>query len=535
MWSGPTNRDGTVAEVVEVGSADATALTKFDLKGKLALVSRNPAGLKWKLAQMGSLGAISAFTENPTLEDDRQWLNSWGDRGWAFNKGDSELLAFSITPRQAKELRLLLAKGSVKVKANVDSRYYAGSYPYVTGVIPGKSSEEVLALGHTSEPGAHDNATGVAAIVEAVATINRLIRAGQLPRPQRSIRVLLMGELYGSLHYLENNPERMRRTVAAMCLDTPAGPYQLAGTEYTFYGTPDAAASYVDAFVMRLAEEHFGRTRPVRMAHSRPYMSGTDNYLSDPLIGIPTAWPYAGTGIHSHHNSADVPETVDPKSLRDLSVMTASYLYYLAAAGDTDAAWLRELAVERAYGRLTALAGKHIARVFASDKGQDFSRMLLETREELKYASERGQQAVSSTHRLAPALDVAQALEKVERFAEEQISRVEAALQKQASQLGRREPVKIAARPINGAAARIVPRRKRFGPIPFDDIPEDKREGFPSAAWATGPLTALYWTDGKRNLDEIVRLTMLELGPQKLDFTAYFRFLEKNGYVEFVP
>jgi hypothetical protein len=179
-----------------------------------------------KFAKAGALGAINTFTENPDLVDGRQWINAWGDRGWAFTKGNAPLLSFSITPRQAQQLRTMLReRGQVKVRARVNTRFYEGSYPYVTGVIPGAGpDEEVLTLGHTSEQGAHDNAT-VAAMLESLAVLNRLIRSGRLARPTRSIRILAMGEMYGSMHYLATNPERVKKTVAAMCLDTPAAAY----------------------------------------------------------------------------------------------------------------------------------------------------------------------------------------------------------------------------------------------------------------------------------------------------------------------
>src|SRR5262249_30616857 len=146
-------------------------------------------------------------------------------------------------------------KGTVRVKAKVNSRYYAGGYPLVTGLLTGTSpDEEVLTLGHTSEQGAHDNATGVAAMLEAVTTLRRLIESGKLPRPRRSIRILTMPEVYGSLYYAQTHPERIRRTVAAMCVDTPAAPYQLAGTEYTFYVNPHVSKSFTDALVLRVAD-----------------------------------------------------------------------------------------------------------------------------------------------------------------------------------------------------------------------------------------------------------------------------------------
>ena len=35
------------------------------------------------------------------------------------------------------------------------------------------------------------------------------------------------------MHFLSSNPQRVRRTVAALCLDTPAAAYELPGTELT--------------------------------------------------------------------------------------------------------------------------------------------------------------------------------------------------------------------------------------------------------------------------------------------------------------
>src|SRR6185369_2192537 len=139
---------------------------------------------------------------------------------------------FSITLRGSQFLREFLKKGFVKVCVNVDSWYYSGVYPYVTGVIrgtDGPNGEEVLSLGHLFEQGAHDNATGVAAIIGVAEMLNRLIQTRKLPRPKRTIRVLGMGECYGTMYYLQQNRDRVKRTVAAMCIDSPAGPQNLAG------------------------------------------------------------------------------------------------------------------------------------------------------------------------------------------------------------------------------------------------------------------------------------------------------------------
>lgn len=335
MWSGGTPPGGVTVELVEYARG-------ADMRGKYVLTAQNAGSLKWDLVKAGAAGAVNAFTENPKLADDRQWVNSWGDYGWAFTKKSTPLVSFSITPRQAEMLRGLLKKGTVKLHAKVDSRYYDGHYTYVTGVIPGVTNEEVLTLGHSSEQGAHDNATGVAAMLESLATLQRLITSGKLPKPRRTIRMLAMPEYYGTHHYLATNPDRVKRTVAAMCLDTPAASYDLPGTEYTWYLNPWSGYAYTDPFIVKLAATYFPTVG--RKWQWKEFMPGTDAFLGEPSIGVPTTWPYSGTGVHTHHNSADKPETVDQRSMRDLIVMNAAFLYYFANAGEREAQWLAQLA-----------------------------------------------------------------------------------------------------------------------------------------------------------------------------------------------
>lgn len=503
MWSGPTPKEGVTAEIVAVTTAD---IGKADLRGKLALTDVNPANIKWLLVKAGALGAIDTFTENPSLLDGRQWINAWGDDGWAYTGRSTPLIGFSITPKQARLVRELLKRGPVRAHATVDTRYYSGAYPYVTGVIPGTSQEEVLTLGHTSEQGAEDNATGVAATLEAMATLQRLIASGRLPRPKRGIRILSMGEMYGSMHYVEHNRDRVRRTVAAMCVDTPAASYDLPGTEYTFYMNPHVAKDFTDAFILKVAASHLKSVN--RPWHEKEFTTGTDTYLAEPMVGIPTVWGYSGSGVETHHNSEDTPDRVDARSLRDISIVDAAFLYFIANAGEREALWLAQLSESRGRDQV----GKRA------------------TAEEIDYSVDRESQAIRSVLRLVP---------EGRRDAVTQILNAAVAQLQSFGEQQRARLPRVAARGVqhivqpNAEAARIVVRRKRFGTLPLDDLPHEQWEGYPSGAWAAVPTIALYWCDGHRNLAEVIRLTQLELGASKFDFVGYFRFLERHGYVEF--
>jgi hypothetical protein len=174
------------------------------------------------------LGLISENTENRDLADERGWVNSFGDNGWSFTKGSTPLVCFSITPRGSQLLRELLKKGPVKVRANVDSRYYSGVYPYVTGVIRGTDGPNAgMRLGHrnkarmTMPPASRRSSAPPTPTVHCCRPRHgpgerfacwdgRVLRHDVLPRPQQ---------------------RSAKRTVAAM--QRLAGWPEPSGTEYT--------------------------------------------------------------------------------------------------------------------------------------------------------------------------------------------------------------------------------------------------------------------------------------------------------------
>jgi hypothetical protein len=520
MWSGPTPPGGVETEIV----LPPKDLRNADLKGKLVLGSMPKAAL----ARTGALGMIHESATNPALLDERDWINSFGDNGWSFTKGSTPLTCYSITPRSQQLLHQLLERGPVKVRANVDTRYYDGQYPYISGAIlgtDGPGAEEVFSLGHIFEVGAGDNDTGVASIIEATATLNRLIKEGKLPRPKRTIRILAMGERYGTLHYLYAHQDRVKKTIAGMCIDSPAGFQNLAGTEFNWVLNPQSATSFVDAFVVRLAEEYFPMVdRPFRWSE---YTSGTDNDLGESMINIPTVAPRGGHGITAHHTSFDTPNQVDPDSLRDLSVMNAAYAYFIASAGPEQMRWMAQLAVSRGYDQINAAIVNSLDQIAVAQNADSLGRLLYWETARVDYNLMRESKAVMH------AADLSQEVAGLASFAAAQKKRIESAVQQRAAEL-HLGTIKPSVPKMNPEAEKIVVRRKKMGTITMEDIAPSQREGYPVAAF-WGPTTAaLYWCDGKRNLAEVIKLTELEMGQSNFDWVGYFKFLQQHGYVEFV-
>jgi hypothetical protein len=346
-----------------------------------------------------------------------------------------------------------------------------------------------------------------------------------------------MPEMYGSLSYIAANRERMRHTVAAMTVDTPAASYGLSGTEYTFYLNPHVAMSYTDALIKRVADAALSGHR---IWHWKEQMPGTDSYLGEPTVDVPTVWSYSGTGIETHHNSEDKPADVDERSLHDLVTVLASYLYFNANAGEAQIPWLAEITLDHVYEEIGATVSKGLDALRAAGSNDalraagsndalraDQLKAGSFALERVAYFQDRGEYAISTALRLIPEKDRA----RIQKTLAPYIAQLRAFCALESDRL--RQAGAVAAPRPTFPGAEIVVKRKRFGTIPLDDLAQDQWKGFPSGAWDKRVITALYWCDGKRNLAEVVHLTQMELGPLDFDFVGYFRFLQRHGYVDF--
>jgi hypothetical protein len=322
-----------------------------------------------------------------------------------------------------------------------------------------------------------------------------------------------MPEMYGSLHYIQSHADRMKRTVASITVDTPAASYDLAGTEYTIYRSAHAGKSWTDALMPRIAQAVLPRKRPWHVAE---HATGTDAYLSEPTVGVPNIWIYSGTGVNTHHNSADLPQTVDARSMRDLIALVATYLYSTATATDKDVPWLANIALDAAMDDMRNAASTGIDAVASGDtQAASFALSRVD------YFADRNQAAIRTLKRLgAHEATLSPMLDRVHQFRDLQSARLRDA--------GVQPYVRTAGK------SGLVVHRKRIGTIPLDDLAVDQREDFPSGAWDKLVTVALYWCDGKRTISEVAYLTEMEMGrPLTFDFARYFRFLQRHGYVDF--
>ena len=376
-FSAATPAGGVVAEVVDVGQGLAEAdYAGKDLAGKVALVSGagwNSRRVSAQAARHAAIGIIGdSLVEVPPARTRENAAEQVGyARVWVDPAGSSPFW-FGVNYQQMQYLKRLLAagRGPLRVRAAVDAALGEGTLPAVSGVIPGsgRPEEEVLLVAHICHgaPGANDNASGSALLLEMAAAWCRLIADGRLPRPSRTIRFLWLPEWYGTAAYLHAHPDWPDRLRAVICCDMVGEDQQACGGPLLLERGPDTLPAFLNDLAEHFLEQltagagsYFSDSAGDLWKYQVvPYGGGSDHsFFVDRTCGVPAVyighWP-----DRFYHSSHDTVDKVDPAELEKVAWLTfqlASLLQMLARPKPR--LFARETA-ERGLGRLGRAASE---------------------------------------------------------------------------------------------------------------------------------------------------------------------------------
>ncbi|MFO7916761.1 MAG: DUF4910 domain-containing protein, partial [Anaerolineae bacterium] len=545
MWSAPTPPEGIEAQVIllEDGRHEED-YENVDVEGKMAFSSQHAQQVRGPAARHGALGVISDY---PACEDDFLaegvcWINAWSDyHGWGFLKSDTPIFGFSLNREKGQHLRRLLEEGrEVRVRAAVQSWLYEGEILLPTGVIRGKSDEEVLVYAHSYEYGAEDNAAGCAVTLEVARTLNQLIQHGRLPRPQRSIRFMMSWECYGSIAWCVRRIADEKNVVAGLCLDDMGGKRQLTGGQIRLVEDSHCQASYADFAASAIAEACFHEHEGFNWEMA-PWGTGTDHAIfQDPTFDVPMPW-LTEHPARFHHTSLDKMDKIDAPSLGVEGTFAATYLNFLATAGDEEAPWLAGGTRGMWEDRMTEAKQEVVQNLATQDSAEALAEAHGQGRERIEYLADVGRKAILSIERLCGEEATQEVLQhETERLMRERDRLLEEVAQEVEERAGSegwdlRTPEE-ASRSREGADR--VPRRLVPGLLTLCDLlPEDRpayeeATGGQNPMWSRSLILALYRANGKRTVAEIERLVALELEEMEVDLLPYFQFLEEQGLIE---
>lgn len=557
MGSCPTPPEGVTAEVVcvEDGRHDRH-YRGVDVRGKIVLTSAS-TGIAEAAHRHGAVGVITDGV--PGVPPARETAMDLKDgRIWNRVAPESECFGFVLSPKQGRVLRDLIASGRpVTVHAKVVSRYYDGHLHAVTGVLPGeRRDQEILVMAHLFEPGANDNASGCGLSLEIARALIARIGEGTIPRPRRTIRVLLTYEFLSAMAYAYTHRPVFDRTLAGVNLDMVGNDQARCRSGLIYQRTPDAAPTWLNTLMEEVFEFTKGRFVMPQgegkdaFLHAYPAgYWGNDCIISDPTVGVPTVgltqWP-----DRFYHSSEDSVDKIDPESMRKVGAAAGTMIYFAANAGCEEAYYLARCIQTRAERAMSDTARRMAADACRAADGDApeaerrrvFRRALDRIGRKLEYLDVREGRALRELMALADrdADGLKAYLDEVcgemtharggyvDRAARDLRAYAER------SGLGRiRAPGRKRLNRYEREAAGIVPVRKIAGPPTFRTLSDEHRKEVDRLRRKPIPKNLLFWMDGARDLLEVCRLAGME---QDRDADVghvlrYCAFLERAGYV----
>ncbi len=572
------------AKLVDVasGMTDADYAGK-SVRGKIVL-AEGDANLVHRKAvyERGALGAVSyRLNLIPTTRlEDLLDLVTMGTI-WPLDPEFEQkaTFVFMISPRRGRELHARLAQGEkVMVRAQIRAAVGPGEYQWITATIPGaeKPEEEFVLSCHLCHPrpSANDDASGCAVILEIGRTLTRMIEAGLLPRPRRTIRLIWPPENSGTVMYHVVHADAKSRQIGAIQFDGVGGDPRKTGTALHLYRTPFSLPSYLNdvaqnflEYVADLSREKIPYRDPYPH-HYQPgvtsprgtrdpfdvsvdeFFDGSDSFIyNDSSLGVPAVyledWPDPFL-----HTSGDRPENQDSTKLKRSALVGAAVAYLVANAGETEAVRFGAETFLRARERLSHLERNWLDQLFHCS-GNHLPACNARARSAIAEGYRREAQAIVSPLRLAGnAAGAGSFLEglRQELSAEQPkaLDRLKSHYQRIAA-LQKVPAAEPSLTPQERAAARQFPRRNKelIGPMDsffFDYLTLKFEPGYrqrfeifnlPVNAYAfETAYEALNFTDGNRSLLDITRALQAEFGDVPLSAVEqYLRALAGIGVV----
>jgi aminopeptidase-like protein len=533
----------TVAPVVylEDGTSEQD-YRRINVKGKIVLTTGKAQLVHQEaVVKRGAIGAIhfpplERRTNQPNLV---QYQGIWPNA----EEKDKVGFAFSVSGQVGAKLRRLInTEPEVLVHAKVDAELFEGEQRVLTAVIEGTEflREEVVLIAHLCHPrpGANDNASGSALLMELARVISTLIQEGKLPAPLRTIRFMWVPEFFGTISYLKAHPEFGPRTMSAINCDMVGADPAIVGGSLNLHRTPDSLPTFVnDLIEYHLADaakeprliSPDGTNQPFHYEVKKYDWRSDHTLFIDPTFSVPCPmlnhWPDA-----FYHSNLDSLDKIDTTQLQRVGYAVIMTILTQAYAESDDAMFLATQVHANAHTRITQTTQRYvhdaIEAVAKTERGALLARILRKAMESIRQITRRESVALQSVKVLSPHdselhnfIDLM--LEDLVQERQEEVRKLRQVEDLLSRSIGYTPLKRLVLRKKEREAKTIIPRRKFQGPLYFTELlrstkPEDtvwlRRQQTNQPFFVEVMLELTNFMDGHRNLYEIMTALEAEFG-----------------------
>jgi hypothetical protein len=329
-YSGPTPAGGARARLVNLTEPS----TAGSCRGAIAVVDRARFVRSDVISELAAHGALG-FVTDATARTAHSGAEA---PGRIELPPGSRLFAFSVTPAQLHRLRSW-AEAGYEARATVVIDETA-RMPVVTGVIPGEDPDgEVWLTSHLCHPrpGANDNASGSAGLLEVARLHYAARRSGMLSGSRKSIRFLWGPEFLGVAAYLhhtvrERSPARLPSAV--INLDMIGEHQGRCGSPFLVERCPDFIPSLITPLAEHLVEAAFQQTTSEPgIWRAEPFVGFSDHALFAAPDNESPAVQFCHVPDSFNHSAADTIDQVCPVEMAR-SISAAAALARFCSAPD---------------------------------------------------------------------------------------------------------------------------------------------------------------------------------------------------------
>jgi hypothetical protein len=556
-----SNKADLTAEVSDVGEGTSEVdYAGKDVKGKLVLASGQPEEVQQQaIVARGAAGIISYFAnEFFGIRPPRQAV-SWTGLSPELLTQNKGGFAFMISPQTGDELRQLLRRGErLKARAHIQVETSSpGQFEMVTAEITGTEppAQDVVFTAHLDHqnPGANDNASGSAALIEIARVLNQLIDQDLLSPPRRTIRFWWVTEIRGTYQYFFHHPDEATRILANINIDQ-AGGNRHGRSDFVAILQPAWMGTFVDDIIKQLGDYAMTHLAEVYHAPSPLFVAPTGTRqpfnirywpyarLSDHIvfetagIDIPSI-SLAAASLEFIHSSEDSIEHIDPTQLKRSVFLSAACGGLLATLKPSDLPRLLAVVRKGNQERIGQAESQAFALLAAGTKDTIYQNFRL-AYYQIEQAHEHEARVLASLTRFHDPIDQVETgtlLAAESKFSWNLFAHQESSVALLADyyehlcrQLGV-TPQPLSPTEDEQRLSRLVPRRiVKLGP----DFTTWLRYSSPQLGPELSQLIKNY-IDGSRNLAEIYRAASVTNRSIQLSAVEQFvRSLAMNGWVE---
>lgn len=358
------------APLVDVGRGQAADFEGKDVKGAVVIGDADLGGLfRQAVVQRGAIGVISTSIAGYIANEPD--ILQWGSIP---RDAERKAFGFKASRRANETLRAALKAGPQRVRVEVVSTFAEKPERTLVHEIRGSTlpDERIVIAAHVQEPGANDNASGVATLQELARSLTVGVESGAIPRPARTITFLWLNEISGSRAWLQWNAAKVPGVKYMFSMDMTGEDITKTGGSFLVERWPDPGAIWTrswdpnsewgrgnvrkDSLKGDLINDlHLAVCERVALktgwvVKTNPYEGGSDHTVFG-TAGIPSLlnWHFTDRYYHSNMDTADKTSAAE---MRNVGVAVATTAWLLASSDEAMSLEVAELVARAGRARI---------------------------------------------------------------------------------------------------------------------------------------------------------------------------------------